>query len=293
MLLLLALACSEPAPPPTAPASPAAEPEPPLPPHTVFASTEEAVRAVLASAPAVIGVGEVHTTTDGPAVPTTISRFTERVLPLLAPTTTDLVIETWRLNSACGAQAEAVVEQVEVETKRPEETKSEIVLLAEKALALGVRPHDLVLTCEEYAPLSDAAGEVDYDALLTLLTGKLGDFAQRGLDTADARVVLYGGAMHNDLYPTQGMERWTYGVAARAKGGERYVELDLYQPEMLRGKDTLLDPVWAPLLDRAVGPDRAVLYTRGPGSFILFMETAPGALESPDRSPRPPGNTTR
>lgn len=273
MLLLLALACAPPAPP--APA------EPPLPPHTVFASAEEAVRAVLAKRPRVLGVGEVHATTDGPAVPSTISRFTERVLPLLAPETTDLVIETWRLDRACGEQAAAVVETVEIETKRPEQTKSEIVLLAEAALALGVRPHDLVLTCEEYGPLAAADGSVDYDRLLTLLTDKLGIFAQAGLDTPDARVVLYGGAMHNDLFPAEGLEGWSYGEEARAKGGDAYVELDLYQPELLHGKESLIDPAWAPLLERATGPDRAVLFERGPGSYIVFLETVPAEPAPP------------
>ncbi len=277
--LALLLACApEPSSPPAS--APASEPEAaPLPAHRVFPSAAEAVRYALASQPRVVGVGEVHATTDGPQVPTTISRFTQEILPLLAPSTTDLVIETWRLDSACGPQAEQVVVQVEVDTKRPEETKSEIVVLAERALALGVRPHDLVLTCAEYAPLSEDSGEIDYDALLTLLTTKLDDYVQRGLESSDARVVLYGGAMHNDLHPREGMESWSYGVAAAEKGGAQYVELDLYQPELLLGKDALVEPEWAPLLERAVGPDRAVLYERGPGSFVVLMETAP-------RSPR-------
>lgn len=221
-----------------------------------------------------IGVGEVHATTDGPAVPSTIGRFTQELLPVLAPTTTDLVIETWRLDRACGPQAEQVVTQVEADTKRPEEVKDEIVVLAERAAALGVKPHDLVVTCEEYATLQAEDSGVDYDRLLTLLTDKLGDYAARGLDAPDARVVLYGGAMHNDLFPREGLEAWSYGPQARERGGPAYVEIDLYAPELLAGRDALIEEAWAPLLARATGPDRAVLFERGPQSYVLFLETS-------------------
>lgn len=254
-----------------------------LPPHTNFPSAEAAFQSILDQHPHVLGVGEIHATTDGPKVPTTMSTFTRRLLPLLKGQATDLVVETWRLDHACGEQAAAVVDTVQEETKRPEETKSEIVVMAETAQGLGIKPHDLVLTCPEYQPLQDADGEVDYDALLTLLTGKLGDYAQRGLATPDAMVVLYGGAMHNDVSPGEGMEGWSYGSAARKAGGDGYIELDIYQPELLIGKDSLVDDAWAPLLRSAVGPDHVVLYQRGPGSYILLLETAP--LDDPGTGP--------
>ncbi|MDP2315898.1 MAG: hypothetical protein Q8P41_23585 [Pseudomonadota bacterium] len=247
----------------------------PLPAHRVFPSAAAAVAFVLEARPRIIGIGEVHATTGGPAGPTTLARFTNTLLPVLAPTTSDLVIETWRVDGTCGEQAEQVVAQVETETKRPEATKSELVLLVEAAVALQVRPHDLAISCAEYATLSDPGGEIAYDRLLRLLTGKLGDYAQRGLDTPDATIVLYGGAVHNDVFPKEGLVDYSYGAAARAKGGEAYVELDLYAPELVRGNATLVEPAWAPLLD-LTGPDRALLYERGPGSWVLLLETLPG-----------------
>ena len=282
MMLALLLSCAPSVAPPTdAPVAAVAVAEAPLPPHTVFPSAGEALKDILAGNPSVIGVGEVHASTDRPGIPSTISRFTEELLPILAPRTTDLVIETWRMESACGAPAEQVVSQVEVETKRPEETKDEIVVLAEKAAALGVRPHDLPVSCAEYPTLLDEQGEVAYDRLLRLLTLKLGAFADAGLDTADASMVLYGGAMHNDVSPGEDLRDYSYGVEARARGGARYVELDLYQPELLVGRETLLEEAWTPLLERAVGPDHAVLYERAPGSYVLFLPTrVPPATEA-------------
>ena len=81
--------------------------------------------------------------------------------------------------------------------------------------------------------------------------------------------MLYGGAVHNDIVPREGLEAWSYGAAARAKGA--YVELDLYQPELVG--DALKEPAWAPLLD-VTGPDRAILYRRSEGSFVMLLPTA-------------------
>lgn len=246
---------------------------PPLPPHRVFPTAADALRAVLASNPRVLGVGEVHATTDGPAVPTTLSRFTRELLPVLAPHTTDLVIETWRLDGRCGAQEEKVATQVDADAKRPEAAKDDIVLLAEAAVAAGVRPHDLAITCDEYAGLLDANGEVVYASLLTLLSAKLQDYAVRAIDTPDATMVLYGGAVHNDLFPSEALAAYSYGPAVRAKGGAAYVELDLYAPELLG--EAMIEPAWAPLL-ATTGPDQVALYERGDGSYVLLLERRAG-----------------
>jgi hypothetical protein len=266
MLLLLLLACAD-SPPPT---PNVAEEAPALPNHRRFASAAEAVQSLLADDPRVIGVGEVHETTESPPGTSTLARFTAELLPVLAPRSTDLVIETWRLDAACGAPAEAVVAQVEVDTKRPEETKSEIVLLAEAAKARGVTPHDLVFTCDEYAGLTGPDGAVVYDALLKALTAKLGAKVDQALARDDVRLVLYGGAMHNDRAPRPGAEAYSYGTAAAARGGDGYVELDLYDPARVAGKALFVDPEWEPLLSE-VGPEGVLLVERGPRSHVLLM----------------------
>lgn len=276
-LLAISSACRTPAAPPEEPASPeateaTASPDTaPLPPHRTLPDVGAALDVVLAGNPRVLGVGELHATTDGPAVESTLARFTRDVFPRLAPHTTDLVIETWRLDGRCGAQEAEVAEKVETETQRPPETKSELVLLVEAAAAAGVRPHDLALSCDEYAKLQGPGGEVVYGELLRLLGGKLGEFATKGLETPDATVVLYGGAVHNDVYPREALAPYGYGAAARAKGRAAYVELDLYAPELVQG--ALVEPAWAPLLASA-GPDHVVLIERGEGSWVLLLETS-------------------
>ncbi|MSQ00643.1 MAG: hypothetical protein EXR71_01975 [Myxococcales bacterium] len=236
----------------------------PLPPHQVFPSVAEALQVVLASNPRILGVGELHSTTGGPAVRTTLSRFTTDIFPVLAPHTTDLILETWRIDGRCGEVAESVASQVEVQTERAPAVKSDLVVLVEAAVAADVRPHDLALTCAEHAGLLDAAGDVQFGPLLSLLTVKLQEFALLAVTTPNTTMVLYGGAIHNDIYPSPETAQYAYGPAA----GATYVELDLYQPELVKG--VMLEPEWAELLPLA-GPDKVVLYQRGARSWVMLL----------------------
>lgn len=252
----------------------AAEPAPPppaLPPHRVFPSAAAALEAVLASNPHILGIGELHSTTAGPRVPSTLSVFTAQLFPVLAPHLTDLVLETWRVDGACGAPAAEVTEKVEAETERPPQTKSDLVVLIEAAVATGVRPHDLAFSCPEYQSMHDPAGDVRFGELLRLLTEKLQAFAVLASETPNATMVLYGGAVHNDLFPTAALATYAYGPEVRKRAGVNYVELDLYQPELLT--PTLTEASWAPLL-AVTGPAHVVLYERGPQSFVLLLPTA-------------------
>jgi hypothetical protein len=246
----------------------------------VFPDAATALRHVLSDKPRVLGVGEIHSKVGAEDVPATLVRFREELLPVLAPHTTDLVIETWRVDGRCGEEAAEVTVQVEVELERPEVVESDIVRLAKQALALGVQPHDLVLACEEYGGLRDAEGEVAYDALLTLLTSKLRALAMEGLETEGASVVLYGGAVHNDLSPSEGLRDYSYGVDVGAAAKGAYVELDLYAPEQLAVSPALVEDAWSPLLDLPALDEGVVLFQRMPGSYVMLLRRE-GSVVSP------------
>lgn len=248
------------------------DPDPALPPHRLYRSSAGALAAVLADNPRILGVGELHNTTGGPAVTPAIARFREELFPTLAPHTTDLVLETWRLDGRCGAVEEEVAAQVEEQVERPAVVKDDLVLLVEAAVARDVRPHDLAVSCDEYAALLDEGGEIVMAGLLELLTRKLQDFALQAVDVQGATMVLYGGAVHNDLAPSAGLASYAYGPAVAARDAAVYTELDLYPPELVSG--AMLEPAWAPLL-RLAGPDHVVLYQRAPHSFVLLLPTSP------------------
>ena len=64
-------------------------------------------------------------------------------------------------------------------------------------------------------------------------------------------VVVYGGALHNDLYPDPVLARFSYGVAAFRATGGRYRELDLYVPEYLERNSAMQKEPWVPIWRRA------------------------------------------
>jgi hypothetical protein len=259
-----------------------------VPRHAVFPGAGPAVAHVLQDRPRVLGVGEYHQRIGGPTVPSAIKRFTEQMLPVLAPEASDLVVETWVTDGSCGAAEKKVVANVKQTTERPKATENEIVTLALKARAAKVQPHALKVGCADYQQLLGGK-KVDYVKLLEFIGRQLRDTATGAMAErerpAPARdggaaavpdrrrlVVLYGGALHNDLYPTAGLESWSY-AADLAKHG-RYVEVDLYVPEYVTGDERLAKEAWYPLLKRA-GPDRVIVVERDTGSYIFILSTTP------------------
>lgn len=259
MLLWAWLACS------LAPSS-----APPLPVHTVYSDASGALEAVLASDPRVVAIGEVHTTTHGPEVASTLSRFTDELLPVLATSSTDLVFETWVVDGSCsgGADVETAA-AVAVATSRPASTESDIARAARTARALGLSAHALSMSCEEAATLT-VEGEVQYGTLLRLLTDKLAGFADLGLGLEEGRVLLYGGAVHNDLFPDDDAARYSYAASRRGRG---LVELDVYTPELLEARGSKGEPWW-PLV--ATVADAPVLHPRASDSFVLLLPRQSG-----------------
>lgn len=266
-LLPALLCCRAPAPPELPPPPPAL----PLPPHRVLAGPEELVEVIGGLGPRLLGVGELHATVDGPAETPAIAWFTDRLLPLLAPSATDLVVETWVFEGGCGAQEETVAATLPEDTRRPPETEDAIVRLARRARELGVEPRALELSCGDYALVVDAQGRIVYDQLLSALTAKLGAFAREGLATPAACLVLYGGAVHNDLHPRPALATYSYAVDIAAQAPEAYVELDLYPRAAARTQAAFAEEPWFPLLDAPVTPGRLVLYERDPRSLIVLL----------------------
>ena len=245
----------------------------PIPKHIAFATPQEAILEVMKSEPKVLGIGEFHATGDGPKVRTTIDHFIVDILPVLAPKTTDLVIETWVVDGSCGKAEAAVEVELEVKLDRPEVVADDIARLAKTAKELGVQPHALTLSCDDYAGILDDQGELVMGDLLKVLTAKQQTLALQALDMENARVVLYGGAVHNDVHPSEFAAEYSYGTTLRERAGDKYVELDIYVPELVGGIDGLEEEPWFKLLDVA-GPAKTLLHERSPGSFIMVLNSS-------------------
>lgn len=282
LLLIAALAgCGEDSEPPVrkqpapAPARVDAAPaeDPSLPRHWVEASAPAALARMLEQVtPRVLGVGEVHLVAGGPQVKSALARFSDDMLAGLGGRASDLVVETWVTDGKCGVVEKQVTADVRTTTERPPETENEIGRLLRRARELHIRPHVMTMPCKAYQKVRSKSGEVDYDKLLQLIGGELHRNVRAVLDARkEAAVVVYGGSLHNDREPNEGVAAYSYGAKLAAELGSGYVELDLYVPELVENDELLKAEPWFPLLARTAG-GKVVLVERGPGSYILLLQ---------------------
>lgn len=258
-------------------------------PHRIFPSAAAALAEVLQSRPRVIGLGELHQTTATTHVPAALEHFTGGMLDVLGPVASDIIVETWVQDGACGAQEQEVGADIQQATRRPPETENQVLALLERARGLGIQPHVLRLRCADYDMLQGEDGAVDYEALLVLVTRELRATTARVLAHREAHrdregrdagavgsrsrelVVVYGGSLHNDLHPYEALAEYSYAAEIARQSGDRYVELDLYVPEIAEGNKLLAGEPWYPLIERLTAPDRVVLIERSPASFLLLL----------------------
>ncbi len=241
-----------------------------------FGSPTEALRLVLAQKPLVLGIGEAHAQRGSEGIRSATHRFTHDLLPILAPTSSDLVLELMIPDGTC-KKAERQVREVQkgVVKRQASSNQDEFTKLGHEAKALHVRPHVLRPSCDEFKKIK-AAGRDGIAQMLTMianlseaLTRKiLARNAQRKLSKA---VVLYGGALHNDIPAVQGREKWTFGPALDKATGGRYVALDLIVPEFIKDSDSWRALPWYPYYDLAKLGKVAVLYKTGPRAFTLIF----------------------
>ena len=260
---------------------------PPTPRVRAIASAADAIRALVAGRPRVVAFGEYHQTEGTAHIPSALRRFIDELWPALAPATAELVVETWISQGHCGPQEQAAVSAVGKVTERPAQTESEVVTLIRRAKEAGARPQILELTCADYAAIRPDGGELDAERLLQMTGDKLrarivaalGRLErQRPAATARTLVVVYGGALHNDLYPRAELAPFTFGRAVRDQVGGRYLEIDLYVPEYIEHDARLRAQPWFPAYQRLAQQSRPVLVERAPDSFIvIFPKTTPAA----------------
>lgn len=247
--------------------------------HRLFASAGDAVEAILSETrPRVVGFGEYHELT-GATMRSAMSRFHAGVVPALASRTSDLVLEFWA-RDACGEKSAAVNRNVARMTERPASTGNEVIDLLTESKKRGVTNHVLRLGCADYDSILDPAGEVDYEKLLVLVTRKLYEQTDVVL-TARAGprrpppgrdlVLVYGGALHNNLRPPDGTADLSYAPDLAARTGGAFVEVDLVVPEYVADNQLARAEAWYPMIAAHASPDRVVLVPRGPRSYVLIL----------------------
>ncbi len=88
-------------------------------------------------------------------------------------------------------------------------------------------------------------------------------------------VVLYGGALHNELEPSEDLADFSFAPALRAALGERYRQVTLLVPELVEADPTAHREVWFSCLERYASVSRTLLIRRGEARFLVFPRTTP------------------
>jgi hypothetical protein len=242
---------------------------------TTFPDLATALRQTIPEDARVIGFGELHMRTDRKQVRSTLSRFTQDGLPGIAGQLSDLVVETWIVDPKCGQKAQTATVKMEMTVRRPQETKSDIALLAEAARAAEIQPHAMKVTCEDYDRMAPANGEAAPEVLLDLTTRELTRIAGEAVHHRDKKsdkrpwVALYGGALHNDRFPTAGVEDWSYAGKVDELTNNRYVEVDLIVPELAEADPGSRAQPWFSLVTQA--DDKVRVWKRGERSFVAVL----------------------
>jgi hypothetical protein len=225
----------------------------------------------------VVGFGELHARTDRAAATSTLASFT-RALPAIADRVSDLVLETWLVDPACGKTAVQATARLETAVKRPEATRSDIATLVDAARAAHIQPHAMTLTCADYAAIAPPGGDVDAAAMLTLTTRELRRIATSAVDHRDREpghrpwIAVYGGALHNDRFPEASVAEWSYaGDVDRATAGH-FVEIDLVVPALAEADAASRREPWFGLIGAPREPGKPVaVWTRGERSFVVIL----------------------
>jgi hypothetical protein len=234
-------------------------------------NTTAAIEMILAEnpTPKVYAIGEYHQTRDAIAKTSPLARFTREIIGLLEPHAKQLVLESW-LDSACDS-SQMMAHDISQTTGRPPATQMEMLRLVDRGRRNGLVAHTLPMTCIEQDAMLGAHAQIDFLLLLEVITQKLLSTTEALVSAEpDQAVIVYGGALHNDLYPRWPMEELSYAVplAKRLHGG--VLEIDLVVPEVVANMNLVRDEPWFPLLGRA-SPNRVIVWERGPSSYVVIL----------------------
>lgn len=238
---------------------------------TAYPDAKRAFAKVLEANPAVLAVGEYHEVDGATKVKSALKRFTTELLPSLKGRPGALIVETWMTTGKCGEVEKQAVAAVAKTTHRPKTTENELETLLQKSFALGLTNHILLLSCDEYKSMLGDDGELDGEKSLTLVKNKLEDKALEAREKGEGRVIIYGGALHNDLRPAEGFEGVTFGPALRSATDGGYVELDLLVPEYVEKDEDLVKEPWFEEAMKLSSQGKAVMVSPGEGTRVLIF----------------------
>ncbi|MCB9641202.1 MAG: hypothetical protein H6728_04275 [Myxococcales bacterium] len=251
--------------------------------------------------PQAIGFGEYHQLKKFRHITSSIERFTTQILPFLKhpPKTSelpqhlrknfrkgqsirfhkplrDLLIETWITTGSCGKQEQVVVKEVTKVIQRPKKTRNHLVELILKAKKLKLLPHVLRIHCKLYEGLTQKDGSLHPTKFIRFVTDRLAHDCIKILAIRHKRkefssIVLYGGALHNDLNPPKTLAPFSYAARLKGKLHAPLLEVDLYVPEYIAADDDFRKEPWFPQILKNKGTSKLLLLHHPPYTYTLIF----------------------
>lgn len=246
-----------------------------------FAQAEQAIAYVVnATSPRVLAVGEIHAQKGSALKASPTQRFAN-LLPSFCGRARDIVIELWTSRNDCGDDRVKRVEKAQkpVTSAQAATNQNEFFELGNVAKANHIQPHALVPTCDDFQSIL-AAQEQDIARMLELTAVRTAELTEKLLkssptDAAIPTILLYGGAMHNDLSPAKGREPFSYGPRLSESTSNRITELDIVLREQVRDTEAFQRMAWYPYFRSETLEKQFTLYRLGPRSFtLIFPEQA-------------------
>jgi hypothetical protein len=255
-----------------------------------YDAVEDAFREAIAGSPRVVEIGEAHAQ-KGTTVASSARRFTDTLLPLLQDHASDLLVELMNPPTGCAAKVEDVKKKQAVVTAKQAETdQGEYVAMGERARRLGIVPDLLRPTCADMEAIRDAGADAIPASLITiarLTAAKVEDLVDRGArrasrsptgeaGDADEIVVTYGGSIHNDRLPPAERAAWSFGPEVDGYVKGRYVEIDLYVPELIEDTEVWRKLPWFAYYDRAKMSAKATVFRPYQRSYVIIFPSSSG-----------------
>ena len=95
-------------------------------------------------------------------------------------------------------------------------------------------------------------------------------------------VAVYGGALHNDLYPAPDDKPFAFGRALFAKAAGQYLEVDLFVPEYILADKRMAAEPWFAAFKTGIKAGDALLIRRSERSYIIVFPAAKPSRQTRD-----------
>jgi hypothetical protein len=161
-------------------------------------------------------------------------------------------------------------------TQRPDETEDEVTGLLDATYAMGVKNHILILDCDDYRAMLTDAGTLDAEASLLMVKQKVEEKALEAREKEEGGLpgkvlLLYGGALHNDVKPLPDWAAYTFGPSLSREVGGAYLELDLLVPEYVERDEDLVKEPWFAAALALARRGQTVLVSPHAGTKLLLF----------------------